>query len=164
MKKCVVSVYTINVCFWYKQKSKIRLITSWSVWNFGSQTGITHQHKIWLSWIICYSESLNVSSLVCQSKSRLPGSYFTGRCKSILHFIMFLVGRRHNCVFFCSLLKAAPLFPSVWPSSEALRLAGAAVRQCRGGPWARCVCSALSRGRTAALSGEGRNGRNYTMR
>lgn len=98
---------------------------------------------VWLSWIICYSESLNVSSLVCQSKSRLPGSYFTGRCKSILHFIMFLVGRRHNCVFFCSLLKAAPLFPSVWPSSEALRLAGAAVRQCRGGPWARCVCSAL---------------------
>lgn len=40
-------------------------------------------------------------------------------------------------------MKAAPLFPSVWPSPEPFRLAGAAVRQSEGGTLARCVCSAL---------------------
>lgn len=50
---------------------------------------------------------------------------------------------KRSLAFLRSLLKAARLSPPVRPSSGASRLVGAAVIQCVGGAWARCVCPAL---------------------
>lgn len=141
MKKCIASVYMINVCFWYKQVKFLLSqaevfeildlkLASHSLFFLFCFFFLYYQHKIWVSWIICYSESLNVSSLVCQSKSRLPGSYFTGRCKSSLYYILLCFWLVEGIIVFFSVrswrqhlsfpLSGPPLKPSDWPERQSV--------------------------------------------
>lgn len=69
----------------------------------------------------------------------------------------YVFGERQNYYYFCRLLKAAPLFPSVCPSSRALWLAAAAVCQFLGGAWARCRCSSpVEEGQLLSAAKQGR--------
>lgn len=91
---------------------------------------------------MCYSESKNVPLLACQSNPDVPVRILPEglRVYYILLCFWFVEG---VIVFFCSPLKATSLFWAVWPSSEARWLVAVGVRQCRGGPWALCVCRIL---------------------
>lgn len=77
--------------------------------------------------------------------------------KKTCYILMFLLPLEEHLFFFYLFKNASRLFPKVWPSSAALRLAGAAVRPYGGGACARCVCSTLvEEGQLLSAAEEGR--------